>query len=97
MLPLASLGKDKPYLVIFHAAWCGSCQTMTPILQQVQEQLDTDISYLEIDTDSNPQIAAAFQIRSIPSLILFHKGKVLWKHSGLIAVRDLTKQIAKHL
>lgn len=97
-MPFAdSLSATKLSLVSFSADWCGTCQTMTPILRVVQQQFQDSVDYLEIDIDKNPMIAAAFQIRSVPSLLLFKSGKIQWRHAGLIPQKELENQIKRHL
>lgn len=97
MLPTENSTDDKPKLVSFYADWCGTCQTMTPILATTRRELENSISYLEIDIDKNPQIAAAFHIRSVPALALFKNGKLLWRYAGLIQTKDLVEVIKSHL
>lgn len=91
------LSSDKPNLVCFYADWCDSCQTMDSILNQVQKELENSIAYLEVDIDKNPQIAAAFQVRSVPALLLFHNGKLLWRYAGLIKAKDVVEEISIRL
>ena len=92
-----SIAGNKLSLVSFHASWCGTCQTMLPILTSAKNEIQDSIQYLEIDTDKNPLIAAAFHIRSVPSLLLFKNGEVLWRHAGLIPSKELVDQIKRHL
>jgi len=92
-----SLSDKKLSLVSFSADWCGTCQTMTPVREASMEKLKDRIEYLEIDIDKNPMIAAAFKIRSVPSLLLFKSGKILWRHAGLIQSQDLIEHIERHL
>lgn len=92
-----SLSDTKVSLVSFSADWCGTCQTMDPILDYIQEDLQDKIAYIEVDIDKNPMIAAAFQIRSVPSLLLFKSGKILWRHAGLIAPQDLKSKLKIYL
>jgi len=92
-----NLSDTKLSLVSFSADWCGTCQTMLPILEATRKQFQDIVAYLEVDIDKNPMIAAAFKIRSVPSLLLFKSGEVLWRHAGLISSQDLIEQIEKHL
>lgn len=92
-----SISNNKLSLVSFHASWCGTCQTMLPILTYTKNEIQDSIAYLEIDTDENPLIAAAFRIRSVPSLLLFKNGEVLWRHAGLINSKELVDQIKSYL
>lgn len=75
---------EKPILVDFFATWCGPCKMLSPILKEVKEQLGEQISIIKIDVDKNQQIAAQYQVRGVPTMILFQKGKQLWRQSGVI-------------
>lgn len=95
-MPFAkSISSKKLSLVSFDASWCGTCQTMLPILTSAKNEIQNRIQYLEIDTDKNPLIAAAFRVRSVPSILLFKSGEVLWRHAGLIPSKELVEQIKK--
>lgn len=78
-------------LVDFRADWCGPCQTMDPIIEEVLKELNGKIKLLKLDIDKHPQMAQQFAVRSIPHYILFKKGKILWRKGGLIPKRDLEK------
>lgn len=88
--------QDKLVLVDFFATWCGPCQTMAPVLESVKARLGDTIGIIKIDVDKNQQVAAAYQIRSVPTFILFKNGKLLWRHSGMISGHDLGKIIQNH-
>ncbi|MBA0884984.1 thioredoxin [Flavobacterium undicola] len=75
---------EKPILVDFFATWCGPCQMLSPILKEVKEQLGEQISIIKIDVDKNQQIASQYQVRGVPTMILFQNGKQLWRQSGVI-------------
>lgn len=85
----------KLNLMSFHADWCGTCQTMSPILDRLKEKLGGKAQILNIDTDKNPQIAIAFQVRSLPTLILFKNGEIIWRHTGLIRTEEILEIIEK--
>ena len=76
-------------LVDFYADWCGPCQTMNPILEEVLEELQGKIKLLKLNVDKHPQMAQQFAVRSIPHYILFKRGKILWRKGGVITKRDL--------
>lgn len=75
---------EKPILVDFFATWCGSCKMLSPILKEVKEQLGEQISIIKIDVDKNQQVASQYQVRGVPTMILFQKGKQLWRQSGVL-------------
>lgn len=75
---------EKPVLVDFFASWCGPCQMLSPILKDVKEQLGEQISIIKIDVDKNQQVASQYQVRGVPTMILFQNGKHLWRQSGVL-------------
>ncbi|KQB44561.1 thiol reductase thioredoxin [Flavobacterium sp. L1I52] len=75
---------EKPILVDFFATWCGPCKMLSPILKDVKDQLGDQISIIKIDVDKNQQIAAQYQVRGVPTMILFQKGQQLWRQSGVL-------------
>lgn len=87
------INKDKPVLVDFFATWCGPCQTLAPILKQVKEALGEEISIVKIDVDKNQALAAQYQVRGVPTMLLFRNGKQVWRQSGVVAKADLLKVI----
>lgn len=87
------IATDKPVLVDFFATWCGPCQTLAPILKEVKDHLGDKISIIKIDIDKNPQIATRFQVRGVPTLMLYQNGKKLWRQSGVLSKNDLVKVI----
>ena len=84
---------DKPVLVDFFATWCGPCQMLGPILTEVKNNLGERISIIKIDVDKNQAVAAQYQVRGVPTMILFQKGKPLWRQSGVLSKEDLIKVI----
>ena len=84
---------DKPVLVDFFATWCGPCQMLAPILKDVKTNLGERVSIIKIDVDKNQAVAAQYQVRGVPTMILFQNGKPLWRQSGVLSKEDLIKVI----
>ena len=84
---------QEAILVDFYADWCGPCQTMNPIIEEVLEELGAKIKLLKLNVDKSPQLAQQFAVRSIPHYILFKKGKILWRKGGIITKRDLSSNL----
>ena len=87
--------KDEPVLVDFFATWCGPCQMLAPILKQVKESLGERITIIKIDVDKNQAIAAQYQVRGVPTMLLFQNGKQLWRQSGVVSKEELVKIIVE--
>lgn len=83
------INQDKPVLVDFFATWCGPCQTMAPILKQVKDELGEKVTIIKIDVDKNQALASKFQVRGVPTFVLYKNGKQVWKQAGLVSKRDL--------
>jgi thioredoxin len=87
------INQDKPVLVDFFATWCGPCKMMSPILDDVKKRVGENASIIKIDVDKNPQAAATYQVRGVPTLILFKNGKALWRQSGVVPANELENLI----
>ena len=86
---------DKPVLVDFFATWCGPCQMLAPILKEVKANLGERISIIKIDVDKNQAVASQYQVRGVPTMILFQNGKQLWRQSGVLSKEDIIKVIVE--
>ena len=86
---------DKPVLVDFFATWCGPCQMLAPILKDVKTNLGERVSIIKIDVDKNQAVAAQYQVRGVPTMILFQNGKPLWRQSGVISKEEIIKIIVE--
>jgi thioredoxin 1 len=88
---------NQPVLVDFYATWCAPCKTMAPILSQVASNVEGKAKVIKIDVDKNPAIAQAYKIQSIPTLVLFRHGKVLWRQAGVVPAHTIEKTIQSFL
>lgn len=91
------INSDQPVLVDFFAEWCGPCKMMSPILKEVAEKVQGKAKVLKIDIDKNQQAAAIYQVRGVPTLILFKNGKQIWRQSGVVQTNELITLINQNL
>lgn len=91
------IAEEKPVLVDFYADWCAPCKMMPPILKEVKAQLSDQVRVIKVDVDKNPQIAAAFGIQSIPTMILFKNGEAKWRQTGVSNAQNLLKVVQNYM
>lgn len=82
-------------LVDFFAIWCGPCKMMHPILEQLKEKMGDDIRILKVDVDKNEALSMQYRIQSVPTLMLFKKGEMLWRQSRAMNLNDLMQKISQ--
>ncbi len=91
------INSNKPVLVDFYADWCGPCKQMPAILKQVKDELKEHVRIIKVDVDRNPQIATQYQIRSIPTLMIFKDGEAKWTGMGVRSAQELKALVKQQI
>jgi len=91
------INKDTLVLIDFFATWCGPCKAMSPILDDLKKQMGEQVSIVKIDVDKNPGVAAKYQVRGVPTLMIFKSGEQLWRQSGVYSAHDLKAILNQYL
>ena len=87
------ISSETPVLVDFFATWCGPCQMLSPILKQVKDNVGDKITIVKIDVDKNQEIASKYNVRGVPTMMLFQNNKQLWRQSGVLSKEEIIKII----
>ena len=87
---------DLPVLVDFYAEWCGPCKAMAPVLNELAPELKGQVKIIKVDIDKNQPTAQKYQVRGVPTFILFHKGKILWQQSGALPKHEMKNILESH-
>ena len=90
------INSEIPVLVDFYADWCGPCKMLAPILREVKEALGEELRIVKIDVDKNEKLARKYQVKGVPTMLLFKKGKQIWRQSGLVPKPELIQIIQSY-
>lgn len=88
---------ERPVLIDFFATWCQPCKVMSSVLNTVKRNVEEEAGIVKIDIDQYQAIAAEYGVRSVPTLLIFKKGELLFRQSGLMDVNSLTAELKKHI
>lgn len=87
---------DKPILIDFFATWCGPCKMMHPVLEELHDKVGDKARIIKIDIDKNEQLAAIYNVRSVPTLMVFKNGELKWRASGVQSASALEQTLAQY-
>ncbi|MDX1328506.1 MAG: thioredoxin [Arenibacter sp.] len=87
------LNSDTPVLIDFFATWCGPCKMLSPILESVKKEMGDTVKIIKIDVDNNAALASKYQVRGVPTMLLFKNGKQLWRGSGVLQKDEIVNII----
>jgi thioredoxin len=87
---------DVPLLVDFYAPWCGPCQMMSGILEQVNTQMKQRVRIVKINTENYPQLASQYQVKALPTLVLFKEGEPALRIEGVLPIEKLLQHLRSH-
>jgi thioredoxin 1 len=91
------INDSRPVIVDFHALWCNPCKMQSPILKEVAAELGERVRIIKIDVDKNSEIANRYSVQSVPTIIIFKNGKLVWRQSGVVSRSELKSILMKNI
>lgn len=88
---------DTPVLVDFFAEWCGPCKMMKPVLEELKKKMGNKIIILKIDIDKNISLYSEYRIQSVPTLVLWKQGEIIWRQSGALSLNELEQVLSSYI
>ncbi len=90
------ISSHKVVLVDFFATWCGPCKMLAPLLSELKQEIGDKARVVKVDVDKNPSIAGIYDVRGVPTLVLFHDGKQVWRKSGVPSKHELLSLVNQY-
>jgi thioredoxin 1 len=87
---------ETPVLIDFFADWCGPCKMLAPILKEVKAELGEGVKIIKIDVDKNEQLAAKYQVRGVPTMMIFKDGEQKWRQGGVLQKDEIVQVIRSY-
>ena len=88
---------DTQVLVDFFAEWCGPCKMMKPVLEELKKKMGNKIIILKIDIDKNISLSSEYRIQSVPTLVLWKQGEIIWRQSGALSLNELEQILSSYI
>ena len=88
---------DTPVIVDFFAEWCGPCKMIKPVLEELKKKMGNKIIILKIDIDKNISLSSEYRIQSVPTLVLWKQGEIIWRQSGALSLNELEQVLSSYI